>query len=329
MKYNLTRKMSKQRLSRESYRVGWICPLAVEQVAALQMLDEEHERLPQSSNDTNIYHLGSINGHNVVIAGLPVPGNCPAATVITQMRMTYPNLKFCLLVGIGGGVPRKTDAGMLRLGHVVVSKPTGKHSGTVQYDHGKARTGRFEQTGFLAAPPTALLNAVRDIAIQRQLADEDPIQADLKMIDTSRRSLRRFRFPGSINDHLFPVDYVHRTDGVSCAEGGCDFSRQILRLNNDVEEEDSCVVVHSGTIASGEMVIRDAHKRDLLAQEHDVLCFEMEAAGALSDFPCLVIRGISDYCDSHKNDMWHGYAAAVAASYARQIFSHLPMEESM
>ncbi|KAJ5737887.1 Ankyrin repeat protein [Penicillium malachiteum] len=177
--------MTKQRLSRESYRVGWISPLEVEQIAALQMLDEEHECLPQSGGDINIYHLGSISGHNVVIAGLPFPGNCPAAAVITQMRMTYPNLKFRLLVGIGGGVPRKTDAGMLRLGHVVVSKPTGTHSGTVQYDHGKARMGHFEQTGFLAPPPTALLNIMRDIAIQRQLVDHDPIQENLKRINTS------------------------------------------------------------------------------------------------------------------------------------------------
>ena len=53
----------------------------------------------------------------------------------------------------------------------------------------------------------------------------------------------------------------------------------------------------------------------------------MEAAGALADFPCIVIRGISDYCDSHKNNQWHGYAAAVAAAYARQLFFHMPIDE--
>ncbi|OLN92294.1 Kinesin light chain 1 [Colletotrichum chlorophyti] len=53
----------------------------------------------------------------------------------------------------------------------------------------------------------------------------------------------------------------------------------------------------------------------------------MEAAGAIADFPCLVVRGISDYCDSHKNDQWHGYAAAVAAAYARQLFFYMPIDE--
>src|SRR5579859_5584503 len=61
--------MSKK-LTHGDYTVGWICPLEVEQIAALEMLDEEHERLPQASSDHNVYNLGSIAGHNVVIAGL-------------------------------------------------------------------------------------------------------------------------------------------------------------------------------------------------------------------------------------------------------------------
>jgi hypothetical protein len=34
-----------KKLSHEDYTVGWICPLEVEQIAAMEMLDEEHERL--------------------------------------------------------------------------------------------------------------------------------------------------------------------------------------------------------------------------------------------------------------------------------------------
>jgi nucleoside phosphorylase len=58
-----------------------------------------------------------------------------------------------------------------------------------------------------------------------------------------------------------------------------------------------------------------------------LLCFETEAAGALVALPCMVIRGISAYADSHKNDQWHGYAAAAAAAYARQLFFHMPINE--
>jgi nucleoside phosphorylase len=317
--------MSKK-LGHDDYTVGWICPLEIEQIAALEMIDEEHERLPQSPTDHNVYSLGSIAGHNVVIAGLHQPGNNPAATVVAQMRMTFPSLRFGLLVGIGGGVPVKTDNGMIRLGDVVVSKPTGGYSGAVQYDHGKAETGQFRRTGALAPPPAVLLSAAQDLASKRARLRTDPVGENIKRIDTTIRGLRRYKNPGLSQDHLFKPDYIHPNPGASCDECGCDPSQWVQRAIEG-EDDESYVVVHRGIIASGELVIKNGNLRDKLAREYNVLCFEMEAAGALADFPCIVIRGISDYCDSHKNDQWHGYAAAVAAAYARQLFFHMPIDQ--
>ena len=57
-----------------------------------------------------------------------------------------------------------------------------------------------------------------------------------------------------------------------------------------------------------------------------MLCFEMEAAGLMDEFPCLVIRGICDYSDSHKNDEWHKYAALTAAAYVREVLHMLRPE---
>ncbi|KAL3444390.1 hypothetical protein BJX65DRAFT_310973 [Aspergillus insuetus] len=45
----------------------------------------------------------------------------------------------------------------------------------------------------------------------------------------------------------------------------------------------------------------------------------MEAAGLMNTYPCLVIRGICDYADSHKNKAWQGYAAATAAAFAKEL----------
>ncbi|KAF4486038.1 Nephrocystin-3 [Colletotrichum fructicola Nara gc5] len=314
-------KMTQER-SRDDYKVAWICPLEVEQIAAMEMLDEEHPAIPKSSADHNVYSLGSINGHNIVIAGLHQPGNCPAATVVAQMRMTFPSLRFGLLVGIGGGVPVQTDNGMIRLGHVIVSKPAGGHSGALQYDHGKARDGQFKRTGALMPPPAVLLNAAQALAVQRARLRVDPVQQNVRRIDITSRGLRRFQYPGEQNDYLFPPHYKHQHQGACNTK--CDLSKRIPRTSDD---GDMFVVVHRGNIASGELVVKDALRRDKLAQHDELLCFEMEAAGAIADFPCLVVRGISDYCDSHKNDMWHGYAAAVAAAYARQLFFHLPVDE--
>lgn len=259
----------------------------------MAMLDEEHEPLAQKPTDHNIYKLGSINKHNLVVAGLPQAGNCSAATVVTQMRMSFPNLRYGLLVGIGGGVPAKTDSGMIRLGHVVVSKPTGVHSGAVQYDHGKAKDGHFERTGAIAPPPPILLNAAQALAVQRERLDRDPVWEDAQRTQKNRRTTRRFRFPGLANDHLYHPNYIHQQPGQSCEECACAPEQRIERRIDEGDE--SFVVVHRGTIASGELVIKSAALRDCLAEQHGLLCFEMEAAGALSDFPCLVIRGISDY----------------------------------
>ncbi|KAF3798540.1 hypothetical protein GCG54_00015244 [Colletotrichum gloeosporioides] len=62
------------------------------------------------------------------------------------------------------------------------------------------------------------------------------------------------------------------------------------------------------------MIIRDVG---------DVLCFEMEAAGLMTEFPCIVIRGISDYADSHKNDDWQYYAAATAAACTKELLGYI------
>lgn len=59
----------------EDYHIAWISPLEVEQIAALEMLDEHHEPLSQPHTDSNVYTLGSIKNHNIVIAGLPQTGN--------------------------------------------------------------------------------------------------------------------------------------------------------------------------------------------------------------------------------------------------------------
>ncbi|KXJ85087.1 ankyrin repeat protein [Microdochium bolleyi] len=312
------------RLRREDYTVGWVCPLEVEQIAALHMLDTQHDPIPQPATDHNVYNLGSIAGHNVVIAGLPQAGDNSAAAVVTQLRTTFPNVKFGLLVGIGGGVPVTTDSGMIRLGDVIVSKPTGPHSGAVQYDHGKARAGSFQRTGALAPPPAVLLNVAQALASKRAMERDDPIAKSIERIDKTIRTLRHYAYPGAGQDRLFKADYVHQQHGVPCDESGCEASQRIARRVDGAD--DMYIRIHRGTIASGELVLKDAILRDRLAKD-GLICFEMEAAGALTDFPCLVIRGVSDYCDSHKNDMWHGYAAAAAAAYARQLFFHMPIDE--
>lgn len=71
------------------------------------------------------------------------------------------------------------------------------------------------------------------------------------------------------------------------------------------------------------MVVKSGIERDKIDKryENSILCFDMEAAGLMNNFPCLVIRGISDYSDSHKNDHWRNRAIAVASAYVKELLS--------
>ena len=102
----------------------------------------------------------------------------------------------------------------------------------------------------------------------------------------------------------------------------CDKTKVVKRKPRDM-------LVHYGLIASGNQVIKDATLRDTLNKRlgGNVLCFEMEAAGLMNDFPCIVIRGICDYADSHKNKDWQEHAAAVAAAFAKELLSVVSPQE--
>lgn len=315
------------------YQVGWICPLEVEQLAATIMLDDKpHDRLPQPRTDHNVYTLGNIHGHNVVIASLPSTGNSTAASVASNMKSTFPNMKFALLVGIGGAVPTDTDEGPIRLGHVVVSKPSGTHSGAIQYDRGKVEVGMFRRTGFIPAPPPVLLNAAQKLAVERSMQEQDPVLANISRIKPNVRGHRKFKWPGQERDLLYSASHNHDGPAKAACLETCDPSMLVDRPERDDVDDSgklAYIVTHRGTIACGEAVIKTGTHRDevVSAIEGGALCFEMEAGGALNDLDCLVIRGMSDYCDSHKNDEWHPFAALAAASYARELFNFLPIED--
>jgi nucleoside phosphorylase len=301
-------------LSHQDYTVGWICALPTELTAAMAMLDEEHSPLPQHPQDNNTYTLGRIVGHNVVIACLAdgQMGNNSAATVASHMQYSFGAIRFGLMVGIGGGVP--SEAHDIRLGDVVVSSP-GKHDGgVIQYDFGRTvAEGRFVHGGSLNAPPTVLLTAVSTLKARHNLSGHRLAQY-LSAVDTPRlRS--KYTYQGAENDVLFKAEYDHVGDDTSCDQ--CDKSMLVLRPRRDETLPD----VHYGTIASGNQVMRHGKTRERWRQQSHVLCFEMEAAGLMNSFPCLVVRGICDYADSHKNKRWQEYAAATAAAYAKELLS--------
>src|SRR2546421_5533120 len=125
-------------LPNDEYAVGIITALPLELSAARACLDEVHGK-PQSKNpsDNNTYSLGCIGDHKVVIACLPngIYGITPAAIVASKMLSSFPSIRFGLMVGIGGAA--QSEKYDIRLGDIVVSEPSAKFGGLVQYDLGK------------------------------------------------------------------------------------------------------------------------------------------------------------------------------------------------
>jgi nucleoside phosphorylase len=308
------------------YTVGWICAITTEYVAAQAFLDEKHNR-PEyvSLKDDNIYTLGRVGKHNVVMAALPDGeyGIAAAASVAKDLLNSCPNIRIGLMVGIGGGAPsRKRD---IRLGDIVVSAPRNGQGGVFQYDFGKTiQDQTFQTIGFLDQPPALLRGAVSDIRAEYESEGHQIEDAISSVLEKKPRMQKMYKRPDPSSDRLYQSRVVHpRDEGISC-EATCsdDPSTIVLRPKRTKEEDNPAI--HYGLIASANQLMKDATVRDKLAAEKDVLCFEMEAAGLMNHFPCLVIRGICDYSDSHKNKEWQGYAALVAAAYAKDLLRRIP-----
>ncbi|KAK5214632.1 hypothetical protein LTR72_012213, partial [Exophiala xenobiotica] len=228
------------------------------------------------------------------------------------------------MVGIGGGIPNSDKGVDIRLGDVVVSQPDGTHGGVVQFDLGKnGGGGKFERKGVLRPPPTVLLAALSNIQSRHQMYGNQISDTVSAMIQRWPRLAKAgYVHPGSGKDALYCGNIEGHEVGY---EVGHEESHGCTQCQDGVVDreprEDTSPEVHYGVIVSGNQLMKNAVVRDQLGRELGAKCIEMEAAGLMNDFPCIVIRGICDYADSHKNDVWQEYAAATAAGFATELLA--------
>ncbi|KAL4747477.1 hypothetical protein BDW72DRAFT_209604 [Aspergillus terricola var. indicus] len=297
-------------LQHNNYIIAWICALPIEMAAAWAMLDEVHKALPTYAEDSNTYILGSIAQYNVVIACLPAGqyGINNAVNIMSNMKQTFPSIRAGLIVGIGGGVPGKAD---VRLGDIIVG------TRVMQYDLGKmVGDGQIYWTAFPRIPHQLLQTAVSSLQAKHKLQPSQ-VSSILRQKLGEHSGYTRPSSP----DRLFYATYNHLSSTIAGCDA-CDHLKLVPRRKRTLDN----VVIYYGAIASGNQVMKTGIIRDKIAQQLDVICFEMEAAGLMNILPCLPIRGICDYTDSHKNNEWQRYAAAVAAAYAREfLLKKLPV----
>lgn len=174
--------------------------------------------------------------------------------------------------------------------------------------------GKFHIESHLNKPPKILLKAVELLQSDQDFGEGEMKQYidEVAKKSTKLPALKDYQFPGRDQDQLFKANY-HHVKGEDCST--CDVEGTEKRLCRESDDP----VVHYGLIASGNAVMRFAQRRDELRDAWNVSCFEMEAAGLMDDFPCIVIRGICDYSDDHKHKLWQPYSAVVASAYAKDL----------
>ncbi|CAH0043367.1 unnamed protein product [Clonostachys solani] len=329
--------------TRGEFRIAIICALSREANAVLLLFDEEWEEEGESygraGGDWNHYTTGRIGRHAVVLAHLPGMGTQNAAAAAASMRSSFPGLKMALLVGICGAVPRIGRDDVM-LGDVMISNRI------VQYDYGKQYPGHFEIRPSLAGPDADLLGLISALdtdhvrdrlkkkarSYLRQLQRE----ADSPDSETGRRHRASYIYPGLGEDKLFRADYIHKHDRdchecrkgfcekaskASCSRLGCDGSKLVSRKVDGIDGRSyqSKIEIFIGRVGSANTVMKSGKDRDRIAATHDLIAFEMEGAGILHQVPCIVIKGVCDYADSHKNKTWQDFAAATAASVMKAV----------
>lgn len=163
--------------------------------------------------------------------------------------------------------------------------------------------------------------------IESELPSERKFKTYLESFEKYAEDCPEFATRPDEPDRLFKSSFAHLKDEEGEPQYTCDdcpVENEVKRPKRPVERS----IVHYGTIASGDQVVKDSILRDKLAKLYPgVMCFEMEAAGLVNRFPCLVVRGICDYCDSHKNKAWQPYAAAAAAACAKELLLNINPEE--
>ena len=291
-----------------------ICTALSKELAACRLiLDDPAPVNPASADDGNQYWCGTLPSradglpHQVLLTSLAKMGNNVSSAAVTNLVRSFPSVEYILMVGIAGGVPDpRSTASHVRLGDVVVSN----EKGVLQYDNVKRTSDHIEIRDNSPKPGAALIAAAKALESDFDLG-RHPWEAHLNKAECSYN----FQRPAPETDVLHDAR---------------DQANQIPHPKDPWRDRHpTSPRIHLAAIGSANTLLKNAALRDRLRDEHGVRAIEMEGSGtadaawsARRDY--LVIRGICDYCDTHKNDDWQRYAALVAAAYARALIENLP-----
>lgn len=338
---------------REDFHVAIICAFTVEYEAMTFAFDEiwDVDANPRGNarGDGIIYKTGRIGSHNVVLLLLSGLGASIAASAVAQLQMTYTEIKMAVVSGTCSGVPNTRSHEEILLGDVVIS------SRIVRYDLDRQEPYRLiEQDDIVGRPNNEIRRLIEVLGTRRAATAFKRRTAEiLKQIQDATiktNHITNYNRPAAKDDTLFSPDYPHRHRGesscdcseshacvgatiISCEELQCDVKQQVTRRRLRFEGEKSLKDegdvknmlesgIHIGRIGSANTWIQSAKRWDDLAQKYGIIALEMEGAGVWDEIPCIIVKGVSEYADGHKNKKrqeWQDFAAAIAASATKAL----------
>ena len=285
-------------------KIGIITALPKECAAMKMMMCDVEECFFDDRGAGHRYFLGklkSANGkiHRVALAQCGM-GNNKAAIRATNMLNHFKAIDSIIMTGIAGGIPSyQNDDKQIRLGDIVIS------NGVTQYDYIKETPKKIDNRSNSTKPSAQLLEAI-DIMKTYEYEGVYPWHEYLNEFSSDSHFFK----PAEDTDKLYDIE-----------DNLCEHPKDSTRTKYPK--------IFLGEIASANTLLKNPTKRDLLKSTYGVLAVEMEASGIADatwnhNVGYLVVRGICDYCDTHKNDLWQEYAALVAAAYTRSLIEMLP-----
>ncbi|EHK20277.1 uncharacterized protein TRIVIDRAFT_192871 [Trichoderma virens Gv29-8] len=348
--------------SRDGFHFAVICALPLEFDAVCHSLDEvwegQDEKLGKAAGDLNYYTLGCMGNIPVVVFLLPGKGKVEAASAAASLRSSYNNLSVVLVVGVCGALPNLFDDTEVLLGDVIVSNHVVQYDFGGQYPDGfKPKTSIEDKLG-RPDKEARILSALLKTQRYRDKLEDNAFELLQQLREKVGRTKYRgiYNYPGTAHDKLFDSKYRHKHQDADacevcrtcdsnddpvcesalesiCADLGCSDSYLIprgrLRERQRAEEAGDmgtpALAIHTGGVGSADTVMKSGEVRDRISKRDKIIAFEMEGAGAWDELPsCIIIKGVSDYADSHKSKRWQKYAAATAVSTAKALLlNHL------
>ncbi|KAK2802376.1 hypothetical protein FQN50_007373 [Emmonsiellopsis sp. PD_5] len=331
---------SKKTPGASDIEIAIICALPLEAQAVRAIFEYsneniEHDAPQKNPADRNVYTTGKVAHNNVVLVHMPGMGEIPAAAVAAGLIHSFERIRLALLVGICGGVP-KEEPRKIMLGDVIVGKQV------VQYDFGRQYPDGFKKKSDIGNSLSRQNPEIRAFVAKLESQKDDFEKKSFAFLRDLLKKLNIGQTFGStvLRDNLMPATLWHKhhnldecgtgecisAGGVceeardsSCEKLKCDASRLCNRRERREKPD-----IHFGSVASGNMVMKSGEDRDRISEQDDIIAFDMEGAGVWDYLPCIVVKGVCDYADSHKSKQWQEYAAITATACTRVMLEQWP-----